>query len=403
MSRPSFDVIVAGGGILGLATAHALVQRLPGASVAVLEKEPELATHQTGRNSGVIHSGIYYTPGSLKARLAVEGAERMVAFCAEHDIAHDRCGKLVAAVDGAELARLRDLADRAGANGVPVEELSPEGARELEPHLRCAAALHVPSTGRADFRAVAHRLADLVVEAGGSVRTGVRVTGGSPTADGWELATEDGPVSGRFLVGCAGLQSDRLARRTGSDPGARIVPFRGEYLDLVGHSADLVSGLVYPVPDPRFPFLGVHLTRGLDGHVHAGPNAVLALAREGYGRCAVSPRDLFETLAWPGTARLVGRYWRPGLGELRRSLSRRRFAQAARRLVPDLDPADFRRAPSGIRAQALDRSGALLDDFHLVDGERAVHVVNAPSPAATASLAIGEVIAERVLDRIAGR
>jgi L-2-hydroxyglutarate oxidase len=217
------------------------------------------------------------------------------------------------------------------------------------------------------------------------------------------LATEDGPVSGRFLVACAGLQSDRLARRTGSDPGARIVPFRGEYLDLVGHSADLVSGLVYPVPDPRFPFLGVHLTRGLDGHVHAGPNAVLSLAREGYGRCAVSPRDLFETLAWPGTARLVGRYWRPGLGELRRSLSRRRFAQAARRLVPDLDPADFRRAPSGIRAQALDRSGALLDDFHLVDGERAVHVVNAPSPAATASLAIGEVIAERVLDRIASR
>jgi L-2-hydroxyglutarate oxidase len=398
MARPSFDVVVAGGGILGLATAHALVQRLPGASVAVLEKEPELASHQTGRNSGVIHSGIYYTPGSLKARLAVEGAERMVAFCAEHDIAHDRCGKLVAAVDGAELARLRDLADRAGANGVPVEELSPEGARELEPHLRCAAALHVPSTGRADFRAVAHRLADLVVEAGGSVRTGVRVTGGSPTADGWELATEDGPVSGRFLVGCAGLQSDRLARRTGSDPGARIVPFRGEYLDLVGHSADLVSGLVYPVPDPRFPFLGVHLTRGLDDRVHAGPNAVLALAREGYRRHEVSVRDVLSMAIWPGTARLVARYWRPGLSELARSLSRRRFTEAARRLVPDLDATDLSSGMAGVRAQAVDRSGGLVDDFTLVEGERSLHLVNAPSPAATAALGIGELVAGRVAE-----
>jgi L-2-hydroxyglutarate oxidase len=402
MTRPSSDVVVVGGGILGLATAWALVQRLPGASVTVLEKEQELATHQTGRNSGVIHSGIYYAPGSLKARLAVEGADRMLEFCAEHDVAHDRCGKLVVAVDGAEVARLRDLAERAGANGVAVEELTPGAAADHEPHIRCTAALHVPSTGRADFGAVARRLADLVIEAGGSVRTGVRVTGGSPTADGWELATDTGPVSGRFLVGCAGLQGDRLARRTGSEPGARIVPFRGEYLDVVGPSAGLVRGLVYPVPDPRFPFLGVHLTRGLDDRVHAGPNAVLALAREGYGRGAVSLRDLFETLTWPGTARLVGRYWRPGLDELLRSLSRKRFAQAARRLVPDLDPADFRRAPSGIRAQALDRRGALLDDFHMVDGDRSVHVVNAPSPAATASLAIGDVIAERVAGRISG-
>ena len=402
MARPPVDVVVVGGGILGLATAWALVQRLPGASVTVLEKEPEVATHQTGRNSGVIHSGIYYAPGSLKARLAVEGADRMIEFCAEHDVAHDRCGKLVVAVEGAEVARLHDLAERAGANGVSVEKLTPGAAAEYEPHLRCTTALHVPSTGRADFGAVARRLAGLIAAAGGSVRTGVRVTGGFPTADGWELETDVGPLAGRFLVGCAGLQGDRLARRTGSDPGARIVPFRGEYLDLVGRSADLVRGLVYPVPDPRFPFLGVHLTRGLDGHVHAGPNAVLALAREGYSRGAVSLRDLFDTLTWPGTARLVGRYWRPGLDELLRSLSRRRFAEAARRLIPDLDPADFRRAPSGIRAQALDRSGALLDDFHLVDGDRAVHVLNAPSPAATASLAIGDVIAERVAGRITG-
>lgn len=397
----SVDVVVVGGGILGLATAHSLLGRLPGASVVVLEKEAEVATHQTGRNSGVVHSGIYYAPGSLKARLAVEGAERMLAFCAEHRIAHDRCGKLVAAVGAGEDARLRDLADRAGANGVPATRLTPEAVREHEPHLCCTSALHVPSTGRADFVAVARRLAAMVVDAGGDVRTGLAVAGGRSTGTGWTLDTDAGPVHARFLVGCAGLQGDRLARRTGHDPGVRIVPFRGEYLDVRAPSAGLVRGLVYPVPDPRFPFLGVHLTRGLDGHVHAGPNAVLALAREGYGRWAASPRDLVETLAWPGTVRLVGRYWRPGLDELWRSLSRRRFAGAARRLFPDLDPADLHRAPSGIRAQALDRAGSLVDDFHLVDGDRAVHVVNAPSPAATAALAIGDVVADRVAGRIA--
>jgi len=399
MARP-VDVVVVGGGILGLATAHAVLQRLEGASVVVLEKEAEVATHQTGRNSGVVHSGIYYAPGSLKARLAVEGGDRLLAFCEEHGIAHDRCGKLVAAAGAGEDARLHDLAERARANGVPVAELAPGAAREHEPHLHCTSALHVPSTGRADFGAVARRLADLVAGAGGSVRTGVRVTGGHPAADGWALDTDAGPIAAGFLVGCAGLQADRLARRTGHDPGVRIVPFRGEYLDVLAPSADLLHGLVYPVPDPRFPFLGVHLTRGLDGHVHAGPNAVLALAREGYGRWSLSPRDLAETLAWPGTGRLIGRYWRPGLDELRRSLSRRRFVRAAQRLLPDLDAADFRRAPSGIRAQSLDRQGSLVDDFHLVDGECAVHVVNAPSPAATASLAIGEMVADRVAGRI---
>ena len=399
-STTRHDVAVVGGGILGLATADALLARLPGASLLVLEKEDAVATHQTGRNSGVIHAGLYYAPGSLKATLAVRGGDRMVEFCAGHGIAHDRCGKLVVATDPSEAPRLQALADRARANGVAVTELGPDAARDHEPHVSCMAALHVARTGRADFGGVARALAGRVADAGGEVRTGVRAGRATPTPFGWRIQTDSGvgaePVEARFLVGCAGLHADRVARASGERPDARILPFRGEFLDVVGPSADLVRGLVYPVPDPRFPFLGVHLTRGLDDHVHAGPNAVLALAREGYRWSDVSARDLAGTAAWPGTARLVGRYWRPGLDEVARSLSRRRFVAAARRLAPDLDPADLRRAPAGIRAQAVDRRGALLDDFALVDGDRSLHVLNAPSPAATASLEIGDLIAERV-------
>lgn len=397
------DVVVVGGGVLGLATADALQAHLPGASVLVLEKEDAVATHQTGRNSGVIHAGLYYAPGSLKATLAVRGGDRMVEFCAEHGVAHDRCGKLVVATDPSEVPRLAALAERARANGVDVTELSPGAARQHEPHVSCVAALHVARTGRADFAGVARVLADRVVAAGGEVRTGVRAGRATPTASGWMVETDAaaGPVEARFLVGCAGLHADRVARAAGRRPDARILPFRGEYLDVVGPSAELVRGLVYPVPDPRFPFLGVHLTRGLDDQVHAGPNAVMALAREGYRWSDVSPRDLAGTAAWPGTARLVARYWRPGLDEVVRSLSRRRFVAAARRLAPDLDPTDLRRAPAGIRAQAVDRRGALLDDFALVDGDRSLHVLNAPSPAATASLEIGDLIAGRVADTLA--
>ncbi len=405
MASPNVDVVVVGGGILGLATADALQSRLPGGSVLVLEKEDAVATHQTGRNSGVIHAGLYYAPGSLKATLAVRGGDRMVEFCAEHAVAHDRCGKLVVATAPDEVPRLAALAERARANGVAVAEVSPEAAREHEPHVACVAALHVARTGRADFAGVARVLADRVVAAGGEVRTGVRSGRATPTTDGWTVDTGGGPhppVRARFLVGCAGLHADRVARAAGERPDARILPFRGEYPDVVGPSADLVRGLVYPVPDPRFPFLGVHLTRGLDDHVHAGPNAVLALAREGYRWSDVPPRDLADTASWPGTARLVGRYWRPGLDEVARSVSRRRFVAAARRLVPDLEPADLRRAPAGIRAQAVDRRGALLDDFALVDGDRSLHVLNAPSPAATASLEIGGMIADRVAVSLGG-
>ena len=396
LTDPRADVVVVGGGILGLATAHALIRRLPGISVVVLEKENTVAVHQTGRNSGVIHAGLYYPPGSLKAGLAVRGGERLVDFCADHGIAHDRCGKLVVATSDDQRPQLTALAERARANGVPVTELTPGAAAEHEPHVSCVAALHVPSTGRADFAAVAQSLAGLVAAAGGEVRTGVQAGRATTTAEGWLIDTPNGPIRSRFLVGCAGLHADRVARRSGARPDARILPFRGEYLDVTGPSADLVRGLVYPVPDPRFPFLGVHLTRGLDGRVHAGPNAVLALAREGYRWSDVSVRDLASTLVWGGTSRLVVRYWRPGLTELVRSVSRRRFAADARRLIPGLRTGDLRRAPSGVRAQAVDRRGELVDDFHLVAGERSLHVLNAPSPAATASLEIGALVADRI-------
>ena len=398
---PRADVVVVGGGILGLATAHALIRRLPGISVVVLEKENTVAAHQTGHNSGVIHAGLYYPPGSLKASLAVRGGERLVDFCADHGIAHDRCGKLVVATSDDQRTRLTALAERARANGVPVTELTPEAAAEHEPHVSCVAALHVPSTGRADFAAVARTLAELVTAAGGEVRTGVRAGRATTTAEGWLIDTPNGPIRSRFLVGCAGLHADRVAQRSGARPDARILPFRGEYLNVTGQSAGLVQGLVYPVPDPRFPFLGVHLTRSLDGQVHAGPNAVLALAREGYSWFDISPRDMASTLAWPGTARLLSRYWRPGLDEMIRSLSHNRFMTAARLLVPSLDAADVCRAPAGVRAQAVDRDGTLLDDFHLLDGDRSLHVLNAPSPAATASLEIGTLVADRVVAGLA--
>ena len=395
------DVVVVGGGIIGLATADAIMTLLPGVTVSVLEKEASVATHQTGRNSGVVHAGIYYAPGSMKADLAARGGDRIVDFCAEHGIAHDRCGKLVVATTDAQRPRLDALAERARANGVAVTGLTPEAAREHEPHVACVAALHVAATGRADFAGVAHALAEQIIAEGGEVRTGTTAGRARPTAGGWKVETTSGSVHARFLVGCAGLHADRVAHRSGASSDVRILAFRGEYLDVIGQSADLVHGLVYPVPDPRLPFLGVHLTRGLDGHVHAGPNAVLALAREGYRWSDVSLRDLASTLTWPGTARLVGRYWRPGFDEMVRSLSRRRFMTAAQQLVPNLDAADVTRAPAGVRAQAVDRRGALLDDFHLVDGERSLHVLNAPSPAATASLEIGALVADRVVRLIA--
>lgn len=388
------DVLVIGGGIVGLSTAYALTQASPGTRVTVLEKEPGPARHQTGRNSGVIHSGIYYRPDSLKARYAVRGAAEMVAFCAEQGIAHEVTGKLIVATERGELPRLHALVQRGRENGIPVRELGPAQIAEYEPEVRGLAAIHVGTTGVCDYPAVAARLAEL---SGAEVRYGAEAVRISrrPEAGVAVLTSTGAVLRARALVNCAGLHCDRVARLAGDDPGVRIVPFRGEYYDLA--RPGLVKGLVYPVPDPAFPFLGVHLTRGMDGGVHVGPNAVPATAREGYDWRTVRPAELASTLTWPGSWRMAGRHWRYGAGEIHRSLSRRAFTEAVRRLLPAVEEADLHPAPSGVRAQAVLRDGTLVDDFLIREAPRTIHVLNAPSPAATASLPIGREVARRAL------
>ncbi|MEU0050331.1 L-2-hydroxyglutarate oxidase [Streptomyces sp. NPDC006309] len=388
------DVLVIGGGIVGLSTAYAITRAAPGTRVTVLEKEPGPARHQTGRNSGVIHSGIYYRPGSLKARYAVRGAAEMVKFCAEYGIAHAVTGKLIVATVREELPRLHALVQRGRENGIPVRELGPAQISEYEPEVRGLAAIHVGTTGVCDFVGVARELARA---SGAEIRYGARVVRVDRRPErGVAVLTAAGDVvRARVLVNCAGLHCDEVARLTGDEPGVRIVPFRGEYYELA--RPELVRGLVYPVPDPAFPFLGVHLTRGIDGSVHIGPNAVPALAREGYGWGVVRPRELAGTLAWPGSWTIARRHWRYGAGELRRSVSRRAFLAAVRRLLPGVEAGDLVRAPAGVRAQAVLRDGTLVDDFLIEEGPRTVHVLNAPSPAATASLPIGREVGRRAL------
>ncbi|MEU6545781.1 L-2-hydroxyglutarate oxidase [Streptomyces sp. NPDC046859] len=388
------DVLVVGGGIVGLATAYAVTRAAPGTRVTVLEKEPGPARHQTGRNSGVIHSGVYYRPGSLKARYAVGGAAEMVKFCAEYGVAHAVTGKLIVATGREELPRLHALAQRGRENGIAVRELGAAQIAEHEPEVAGLAALHVPTTGVCDFAEVARRLAEA---SGAEIRYGARVerVDRRPSL-GVAVRTARGDVvRGRVLVNCAGLHCDEVARLTGDDPAARIVPFRGEYYTL--RRPELVRGLVYPVPDPAFPFLGVHLTRGIDDGVHIGPNAVPALAREGYRWGVVRPREVGSVLAWPGAWRMARRHWRYGAGELHRSLSKAAFTEAVRRLLPAVEAGDLVPAAAGVRAQAVLRDGSLVDDFLIREGPRAVHVLNAPSPAATASLPIGREVARRAL------
>ncbi|WP_318213450.1 L-2-hydroxyglutarate oxidase [Streptomyces sp. SCL15-6] len=388
------DVLVIGGGIVGLSTAYAITRTAPGTRVTVLEKEPGPARHQTGRNSGVIHSGIYYRPGSLKARFAVRGAAEMVKFCAEYGIDHAVTGKLIVATDRAELPRLHALVQRGRENGIPVRELGSAQIHEYEPEVRGLAAIHVGTTGVCDFVGVARQLARA---SGAEIRYGAEVLRIDRRPDlGVAVRTRTGDViRARVLVNCAGLHCDEVARMTGDDPGMRIVPFRGEYYELA--RPELVRGLVYPVPDPAFPFLGVHLTRGIDGSVHVGPNAVPALAREGYGWGVVRPRELGATLAWPGSWRIARRHWRYGAGELRRSLSKGAFTSAVRRLLPAVTEGDLVEAPAGVRAQAVLADGTLVDDFLIKEGARTVHVLNAPSPAATAALPIGREVGRRAL------
>ncbi len=397
--RP-YEIAVIGGGIVGLAAARALCGG-DRRSLVVVEAEAELASHQSGRNSGVIHSGLYYRPGSLKARTCVEGRDALYRYCRERGIQHERCGKVVVAVERAEIPALLELERRGRANGLEgVRRLSSAEIRELEPHAVGEAGLLVPDTGIVDFRDVARAFAADVREAGGEILTGARVSHVKREGSGLVLETARGPLRCLHLVNCAGLQSDRVARLCGLRPAVRIVPFRGEYYEVRPERRHLVRNLVYPVPDPRFPFLGVHFTRTVDGRLEAGPNAVLALKREGYERWSFSPRDAAETLLFPGFWSLARTYGGTAWTEIVRSLSPRRTVAALQRLVPAITLEDVVRAGSGVRAQAVSPRGELLDDFHLLDGERSTHVLNAPSPAATASMSIGRTIAERVLARL---
>jgi L-2-hydroxyglutarate oxidase len=390
----SYDVAIIGAGIIGLATGLALTEDRPGLRLAVIDKETGVGAHQTGHNSGVLHSGIYYRPGSLKARLCLEGAEQMVAFCDENDVPLARQGKVIVATKSSELAGLDELERRGKANGVEAHRVGPGELGELEPHAAGIAALHVPSAGVVDFSRVADAMAQVLVDRGVDILVDTNVVGIRTTATAVELQTNRQPVSTGYVVNCAGLHADRVATLAGVEPSVRIVPFRGEYYRL-GRS-DLVNTAIYPVPDLDLPFLGVHITRLVGGEVEAGPNAVLALAREGYRWGDISPRDLGSTLAYRGSWRLGRRHWRSGTAEMYRSISKKRFAVAVGRLVPEVTAADLSRSGSGVRAQAVAPNGSLVDDFVITRSDASLHVLNAPSPGATASLAIGRYIAGEI-------
>ncbi|HHU09053.1 MAG TPA: L-2-hydroxyglutarate oxidase [Intrasporangiaceae bacterium] len=390
-------VAVVGGGILGLAVAREVARRRAGTSVLVLEKEPRLATHQTGRNSGVVHAGIYYRPGSLKADLCTRGRVMLRDYCIEHGLPYAEIGKIVVAVRPEELHRLDALEDSARRNGVPgLRRIDPAGIRELEPAAVGLAALHSPRTAVTDFVAVAHSFAHDIEAAGGQIRLNTTVLGMRRLAGGVQVTTSMGQVRADAVIACGGLQADRLGLLAGGPAAPRIVPFRGEYLRVVPSRADLVRGLIYPVPDPRYPFLGIHFTRRVDGSLEIGPNAVLATAREGYDRTSLTARDLREIATWPGFWSMARQHWRTGVREVVGSVSLRTYLNAARAYVPEIELADVRRGPSGVRAQAVDRDGSLVDDFRVDVEDRITVVRNAPSPAATSSLAIASWVVDRM-------
>ena len=393
----STHVIVIGGGLVGLSVARALRRSAPALEVTVLEKEGGVGRHQSGHNSGVLHAGLYYRPGSSKARLAVRGIRMMASFCAEHGIAHEICGKLVVATTADEEARLAALHERGIANGLRgLQWLGPEAAREIEPNISCVAALRVPEEGIVDYPAVSQALAADLAGCGAEVRTHAAVLALRRGAGAWRVETASGEVAGSFVVNCAGLHADRVAAMAGLSSVARIVPFRGEYFALAPDRQALVRHLVYPVPDPAFPFLGVHFTRMIGGGVECGPNAVLAFKREGYRKADASLRDLADAMFYPGLWRFLSRYPSMVARELHRSLSRYEFCRALQRLVPAVQPDDLRPGGAGVRAQAMLPDGRLVEDFLFAEGPGSLHVINAPSPAATASLAIGEEVAARV-------
>jgi (S)-2-hydroxyglutarate dehydrogenase len=394
MTDSRYNIIVIGGGAVGLGVALEITRRFPRQRLLVLEKEDRVARHQSGHNSGVIHSGVYYKPGSLKARLCVAGAAAMVEFCREHGIPHQVCGKVIVATQEQEIRRLEELRQRGEANGLTgLRVIGTEELREIEPHAAGLKALLVPSTGVTDYALVCAKYAELIA-ANGAVLTSAAATGIKRSASEIVVETARGAFATDALINCAGLYSDRISRMAGDDPGVMIVPFRGEYYDLVPERAALVRALIYPVPDPRFPFLGVHFTRRITGKVDAGPNAVLALAREGYRHRDINVRDLASSLAFAGFWRMARQHWRNGLGEWHRSLSKPAFVSALQRLLPEVGVNDLTPGGSGVRAQALKPNGALVDDFQFVPSGKVLHVLNVPSPAATASLTIGKAIVD---------
>lgn len=392
----TYDYVVIGGGIVGISTAYHLGVSYPGAKVLLLEKEEGPAKHQTGRNSGVIHSGIYYKPGSYKAQFAKSGARSMVEFCEKHGINHDVCGKVIVATNEKELPLLENLYQRGLQNEVPVEKVSAERVREIEPHVRCVAGVLVKSTGITSYVAVCEKLLEMIRENGGEVRFGEAVTAIQDRDAVKIIETEKDSYEAKFVINCAGLHSDRVARMAGSDPGAKIVPFRGEYFELVPEKRHLVKTLIYPVPNPDFPFLGVHFTKMIDGSVHAGPNAVLAFKREGYFKSDFDFKDLAETLTFGGFWTLISKNLGEGLKEMHRSFFKSAFVHSLQQLIPEVRSEDLVPCKAGVRAQALFDDGRLVDDFLMIKGHRTLHVCNAPSPAATASLEIGKSIVQQL-------
>lgn len=394
------DVAIIGGGIVGLATGWQITQRFPQTSVLILEKENELALHQTGHNSGVLHSGIYYKPGSLRAINCREGIKAMKAFCTAEEIPWDECGKVIVAVDESEFGALDNIFERGQQNGVVCEMIDEARLKEYEPHVAGIRGIHVPETGIVDYRQVAVRLGERIQEKGHLIQTGAEVVGIKHHADGITLQTRAGDFTAKQVINCGGLFSDRVARLGGAHPDSKIVPFRGEYYELKPEAEHLCKSLIYPVPNPEFPFLGVHFTRMIHGGVECGPNAVWAFAREGYTKSNINLRDLLEAATYPGFLKMACKYWKTGLGEMWRSFSKPAFVEALQRLIPEIRSEHLVSAPAGVRAQALGPDGSLVDDFLIDESDRMINVLNAPSPAATSSLRIGQTVVDLLAPRI---
>ncbi|MBI1937119.1 MAG: L-2-hydroxyglutarate oxidase [Ignavibacteriales bacterium] len=396
-----YDIVVIGAGIVGLASSLKLLEKNPSLKLLIIEKEDSIAKHQTGNNSGVIHSGIYYKPGSLKAQNCVRGYKMLLEFCEKNNVEHKICGKVIVAVFPEEIPYMEKLLERGKENGLTgLRRLSREEVKEIEPHVECSAGILVPQTGIIDYKEVAKKYLEIIQNYGGQIQFNQTITGIKIKADYCEVSTENGSFESKFVVTCSGLYSDRIAKMTHPDLPIRIIPFRGEYYKIKKEKRHFVKSLIYPVPDPSFPFLGVHFTRMIDGEVEAGPNAVLAFKREGYSKTSFSVRDTIETFLWKGFHQVVKKNWKTGLGEYYRSLNKRAFVKELQKMIPEIHSDDLEKGGAGVRAQACSKDGGLLDDFYIVEDKRIFHVCNAPSPAATSSLSIGDYISEKVLARL---